>query len=46
MESCRKILKLDVMVQLEFTRVMRAQGITGRGKCQGRAVAENSALGQ
>ena len=36
MENCRKILKLDVMVQLEFTRVMRTQGITGRGNGTGR----------
>ena len=44
-ESCRKTLEVDLMVELEFTRVMRAWGTTARGRCVGRDVSVNSAPG-
>ena len=45
MENGRKTLKLDAVVQLEFTRVMRAWHYRLR-EVSGRAVRVNSAPGQ
>lgn len=34
-ESCKEILQGDLMVDLKFTRVMRAQGTAARGEWGG-----------
>lgn len=39
-ESCKKTVEVNLMVELEFTRVMRAQGTTARGKCGQRCVSQ------
>lgn len=45
-ESCKEILQGDLMVDLKFTRVMRAQGTAARGEWGGRAMPANSVLRQ